>query len=176
MNKTNKKTLSRFEQILFFAAALAGFLVLAMFLMLKAPVDPTAEHTVLPPLRKAEVMIQSQTGGTSRFEVEVAETVAAQARGLMFRKELAEKSGMIFLFAQEQEMQFWMKNTFIPLDIIFIRADGIIHKIAENAKPLDETRIPSDGPVNAVLELAGGMTAKKGIKAGDRVVFEASFN
>jgi hypothetical protein len=163
------------QNLLFGAAAFLGFAVVLIFLMMKTPLDPTAEHTVLPPLRQAEVLIKTQTGASHSFQVEVAESVAAQARGLMFRQSLAQDSGMIFIFPKPQETRFWMKNTFIPLDILFIKADGTIHKIAQNAKPHDETQIPSDGEVKAVLEIVGGLSAQKGIKAGDRVVFEAVF-
>lgn len=107
--------------------------------------------------------------GVQVFSVEIADTEAARDKGLMFRKSLPPGQGMLFDFHREAPVGFWMKNTYIPLDMIFIRGDGRIANIAENAKPLSETVIPSDGPVLAVLEVAGGTARKLGIVPGDRV-------
>ncbi len=104
------------------------------------------------------------------FNVELALTPAAQQQGLMFRKQMDENHGMLFVFpGDETERAFWMKNTLIPLDMIFIRKDGTIHHIHENAVPEDLTSVPSNGPVMAVLELNGGVSAKRGLKPGDVV-------
>src|SRR5262249_12991907 len=92
-----------------------------------------------------------------------------QAKGLMFRRELPEGQGMLFDFGHEQPTSFWMKNTYIPLDMIFIRGDGRIAKIAENTVPLSEALISSGSPVRAVLEVIGGTAKKLGIAPGDRV-------
>jgi hypothetical protein len=108
-------------------------------------------------------------GGVQIFGVEMAVTPEEQARGLMFRRELPEKQGMLFDFHREQPTSFWMKNTYVPLDMIFIRADGRILRIAENTVPLSETLVPSGGPVRAVLEVIGGTAKKLGIAPGDRV-------
>jgi uncharacterized membrane protein (UPF0127 family) len=108
--------------------------------------------------------------GVQIFGVEMAVTPEEQARGLMFRRELPEKQGMLFDFHREQPTSFWMKNTYIPLDMIFIRADGRILRIAENTVPLSEALVPSGGPVRAVLEVIGGTAKKLGIAPGDRVV------
>ena len=107
--------------------------------------------------------------GVQVFSVEIADTEAAREKGLMFRKSLPPGQGMLFDFHREAPVGFWMKNTYIPLDMIFIRGDGRIANIAENAKPLSETVIPSDGPVLAVLEVAGATARKLGIVPGDRV-------
>ncbi len=104
-----------------------------------------------------------------RFLVEVARTPEQQARGLMHRQSLAPDRGMIFPRAQPEPASFWMKNTLIPLDMIFIRADGTIARIAENTAPLSLEPVPSFEPVSAVLEIAGGRAAELGIKPGDRV-------
>ena len=106
--------------------------------------------------------------GVHHFTVEVAATPEQQERGLMFRKSLAGDRGMIFPYDPPQQVAFWMKNTLIPLDIIFIRADGRIARIA-NAKPLDVTPLPSGEPAAAVLEIRGGRAAQLGISAGDKV-------
>ena len=112
--------------------------------------------------------IQSSTG-THRFTVEVAETPEQQAQGLMNRQSLAPNQGMIFPRDPPADASFWMKNTLVPLDMIFIRPDGTIARIAENTVPLSLDPVPSLEPVSAVLEIAGGRSAELGIKAGDKV-------
>ena len=112
--------------------------------------------------------IVSKTG-VHVFAVEMATTEEQREKGLMFRKSLPEGQGMLFDFHQEQPVSFWMKNTYIPLDMIFIRADGRILRIVENAEPLSERMIMSGGQVLAVLEVIGGTARKLGIATGDRV-------
>jgi uncharacterized membrane protein (UPF0127 family) len=107
--------------------------------------------------------------GVHAFQVEMANTPEEKERGLMFRRELPDGQGMLFDFQFDQNVAFWMKNTYIPLDMLFIRADGRILRIAENTEPLSERNIPSGGPVRAVLEVIGGTAKKLGIAAGDRV-------
>jgi uncharacterized membrane protein (UPF0127 family) len=107
--------------------------------------------------------------GVHIFSVEIADTDAAREKGLMYRKSLPEGSGMLFDFHQEQDVGFWMQNTYIPLDMLFIRADGRILRIAENTEPLSTRVIRSGGPVRAVLEVIGGTARKLGIAPGDRV-------
>ena len=104
-----------------------------------------------------------------RFDVEVARTPQEQQDGLMFRKSLGGDQGMIFPYDPPQDVAFWMKNTLIPLDMLFIRADGTIARIAANTEPLSTRTIPSGEPVLAVLELNAGTAAKLGVKPGDRV-------
>ncbi len=117
-------------------------------------------------------------GGAHVFSLEVASTAAAQAKGMMFRTNLSPDAAMLFwpypapVNGKRQPpavANFWMKNTPSPLDIIFIRADGIIVRIAENAVPFDETPLGSGEPVAAVLEIPGGRAAELGIAEGDRV-------
>ncbi|GAA4712840.1 DUF192 domain-containing protein [Sphingomonas lutea] len=111
-----------------------------------------------------------QSGSRShRFTVEVARTAEEQAQGLMFRESLADDRGMIFPFEPPREAGFWMKNTLIPLDMIFIRADGTIARIAANTVPHSLEPVQSGEPVAAVLEIRGGRSAELGIKEGDRV-------
>ncbi len=107
--------------------------------------------------------------GVHVFAVELARTDEERARGLMFRKQLPEGRGMLFDFSPEQEVSMWMKNTYVSLDMIFIRADGRILRIAENTEPLSERTISSGGRVRAVLEVVGGTARKLGIAPGDRV-------
>ena len=107
--------------------------------------------------------------GVHTFAVELANTDETRARGLMHRKELPEGRGMLFDFRRDQEVTMWMQNTLIPLDMIFIRADGRIARIAENTEPLSTRLISSGGAVRAVLEVIGGTARKVGIAPGDRV-------
>jgi uncharacterized membrane protein (UPF0127 family) len=107
--------------------------------------------------------------GVHPFSVELAANDEQRAQGLMNRKELPEGRGMLFDFKTEQPVEFWMHNTYISLDIIFIRADGRILRIAESAEPLSDRRIPSGGAIRGVLEVIGGTTRKLGIAPGDRV-------
>ena len=104
-----------------------------------------------------------------KFEVELALDDAHRSHGLMFRKKLGPYEGMLFDFSQEMPVSFWMKNTLIPLDMLFIAADGTIKHIAANAVPMSTDTIPSQFPVRAVLEINGGSAALLGIKPGDKV-------
>ncbi len=125
---------------------------------------PTAPDAAVSPAGLAVVPLTISSGTTThRFLVEVAATPDEQARGLMYRTELAPDRGMIFPFREPKFASFWMRNTVIPLDMIFVRADGSIDRIAENTVPGDETPVASGGEVSAVLELAGGSAARLGI-------------
>lgn len=119
-------------------------------------------------LEQVPLTIES-SGKIHRFIVEIAETGEQQAQGLMFRKSLAPDRGMVFPRDPPGDASFWMKNTLIPLDIIFIRPDGTIARIAENTVPMSLDPVPSLEPVGAVLEIAGGRSAELGIRAGDKV-------
>ncbi|HCO55916.1 DUF192 domain-containing protein [Pelagibacterium nitratireducens] len=103
------------------------------------------------------------------FTVEIADTPEETSRGLMFREELAPDAGMLFDFIDERPTSFWMQNTLIPLDMLFIKADGEIVRIHENAIPMDTTPIPSGEPVRFVLEIPGGRSAELGLEAGARL-------
>ena len=107
--------------------------------------------------------------GVHAFSVELATNAAQRAVGLMFRKELPEGHGMLFDFQEEQPVQFWMHNTYIPLDMIFIAADGRVVHVAQDAKPMSDELVPSRRPARAVLEVIAGTARKFGIAPGDRV-------
>ncbi|PVM82061.1 DUF192 domain-containing protein [Caulobacter endophyticus] len=107
--------------------------------------------------------------GVARFQVEIAATEAEQRKGLMFRKVLAPDRGMLFVYRKPQRAAFWMKNTLIPLDILYIGADGGILSMVRNARPHDEMPLPSGGLVLGVLEIAGGRAGQLGVLPGDRV-------
>lgn len=123
-------------------------------------------------LARAESMVPltiATAKGTHRFMVEFADTAERRAVGLMHRNSMAADHGMLFDFKVDAPVTMWMRNTRIPLDMLFIAKDGRIVNIAERTVPFSETSIPSKGPVRAVLELNGGTSARLGIKAGDRV-------
>ena len=107
--------------------------------------------------------------GVHVFSVEMATTEEEKTTGLMYRKELPDGKGMLFDFSPEQQVSMWMKNTYIPLDMIFISADGRILRIAENTEPLSTKIISSGGPAKGVLEVIAGTAQKYGIQPGDRV-------
>ncbi len=107
--------------------------------------------------------------GKQSFMVELATTPDQMRVGLMFRSDLPADGGMLFIYPSEQQAQFWMQHTVIPLDMLFIGADGHIKHIAQRTIPLDETPIPSVEPVKSVLEVNGGTVERLGIKTGDMV-------
>jgi uncharacterized membrane protein (UPF0127 family) len=113
--------------------------------------------------------ILSQAGQRQSFQVEVARNDADRAQGLMFRRSMAPDRGMLFDFGRVEPVAMWMQNTYLPLDMLFIRPDGTIARIAANTEPLSTRTIPSGEPVLAVLELNAGTASRLGIKAGDRV-------
>lgn len=131
--------------------------------------NPKPAAAAKPSARLDTVEIVTMRGRV-KFTVELAVTPAEQARGLMFRKTLAPDRGMLFPYKPPKRAAFWMKNTLIPLDIIYIGPDGRVLSIARNAVPHDETPLPSGGPVGGVLEIAGGRAAQLGILPGDRVL------
>lgn len=103
------------------------------------------------------------------FQVEVMRTPEQRARGLMHRQFMPADRGMLFDFQRSEPVAMWMQNTFIPLDMLFIRADGTIARIAQRTEPLSQRTIPSGEPVLSVLEINGGVSETLGIKPGDRV-------
>jgi uncharacterized membrane protein (UPF0127 family) len=127
-------------------------------------VNPAARAASFQPL---EIATKS---GVQVFSVEMATTEEEKQTGLMYRKELPDGKGMLFDFSPEQQISMWMKNTYISLDMIFIRADGRILRIAENTEPLSTKIISSGGLAKGVLEVIAGTAQKYGIQPGDRVV------
>lgn len=120
------------------------------------------------PLGHSTVIIDTPRGPV-RFAVEVASDDASRERGLMFRTRLPNDAGMLFEFPVARMESFWMKNTILSLDILFIRADGTISSVSASAKPYSEANINSIEPVRAVLEINGGRSAAMGIAAGQKV-------
>lgn len=118
---------------------------------------------------KQDVLKITTATGTHAFEIEVAETDEQKARGLMFRRALAPNAGMLFPYEPPQEITMWMKNTYISLDMVFIKADGTVLRVATNTQPFSEAVIASQGDAAAVLEVIAGTAARIGIQPGDKV-------
>jgi uncharacterized protein len=108
-------------------------------------------------------------GARHDFMVEVARDDATRAQGLMYRRSLAPDRGMLFDFNRVEPVSMWMQNTYVSLDMLFIRPDGTIARVVQNTEPLSTRTIPSGEPVLAVLEVVAGTAARLGIKAGDRI-------
>jgi len=108
-------------------------------------------------------------GGVKTINVEITETQEEKAKGLMFRTHLEDTDSMLFFYERPMEITMWMRNTLIPLDMVFIRPDGVVHRIEAWTKPFSEEIISSHAPVSACLELAGGAAERLGLKPGDRV-------
>ncbi|MCW6507569.1 DUF192 domain-containing protein [Lichenifustis flavocetrariae] len=107
--------------------------------------------------------------GSHNFEVEVMRSRPDLEKGLMFRRQMAADHGMLFDFGQPQDVLMWMKNTYLPLDMVFIDAQGIVINVAHDAVPMTETTIPSNGAALGVLEINAGVANKIGLKTGDTV-------
>lgn len=111
-----------------------------------------------------------ESGGKSHvFKIELALNQEQQEQGLMYRRTMAADAGMLFLYDAPRDITMWMKNTLLPLDMLFVAADGTITRIVERAVPQSLTTIPSGGPAKAVIELNGGTAARLGLKPGDHV-------
>jgi len=121
------------------------------------------------PARALEGLDIVTSTGVHHFEVEIAADDKSREQGLMFRKFLPEDRGMLFEFDRVEPLGFWMHNTYISLDIIFIGADGVVRHIADHAEPLSDALIPSGAPCKAVLEVSAGTAARIGLQVGDEV-------
>ena len=141
-----------------------GLLVIAFALL-----QPFGVAALEAPLSKIEPLTVATDTDAYMFTVEIADTEELRTRGLMFRQRLPEDRGMLFDFESPRPVSMWMKNTYISLDMLFIRKDGTIAYIAENTVPKSLDTIGVSEPVLAVLELAGGTARKLGIRAGDTV-------
>ncbi len=143
------------------------FLYLLLLLPLLAG---CAAHAQPVPLKlPVEKIIVDSRDGPHVFSVEVAADPQSQERGLMYRRQMADDTGMLFDFHRPQQVAFWMENTLISLDMLFVRRDGTIANIRENAVPLSRESIPSAGDVQLVIEINGGLSRKLGIVPGDKV-------
>ncbi|HEV2675209.1 MAG TPA: DUF192 domain-containing protein [Aliidongia sp.] len=145
-----------------FLAALVAVAVLLLSPLARAQQPPLSNF-------KHDELTITGSGGSHKFQVELATDNAQREQGLMFRQTMAADAGMLFLYDASQPVAMWMENTYIPLDMLFIAADGHIVNIRQRAVPHSRENIASDGPVKAVLELNGGIVARLGIKPGDMV-------
>ena len=132
-----------------------------MLLSLAGPADAK--------MRVDRLWLVTGSGRETPIDIEVAEAPEEKQLGLMFRTELPDGHGMLFPYDTPQDVNMWMHNTYIPLDMVFIRSDGTVHRIESRAEPLSDRIISSKGIVRAVLELPGGAAERIGLKPGDRV-------
>ena len=128
----------------------------------------SADQAMRLPVDPAPLVAETAAGDRS-FTIEIADDQSERSAGLMFRESLAPEAGMLFVYPGEQEIRMWMKNTLIPLDMLFVASDGRIVSIAENTVPLSEEVISSGAAVQGVIELAAGTAQRLGIEPGDRV-------
>ncbi|MBY0338672.1 MAG: DUF192 domain-containing protein [Acetobacteraceae bacterium] len=144
-------------------------LLVASLLPAAATAQPGVDRPQ-PRLREEPLVIVTRDGTRHSFRVEMAVRPEDQMIGMMFRREMADDEGMLFDWGSPRESAMWMRNTLIPLDMVFIAADGRIHRIHERAVPLSLATIESNGPVRATLELKGGIAERLNLRVGDRVL------
>jgi len=140
-----------------------------ILLALLLPLRGLAQNAPNPTLPTQKLTIVGQNGAKHDFTVEMAVTPEQQETGLMFRREVPADRGMLFVWDEPHEVPMWMKNTLVPLDMVFIGADGKVIHIAEDTVPQSLAQISSGGPVKATLELQAGLTEKLDIRVGDKV-------
>jgi hypothetical protein len=151
------------------AARTIGFAVLLLTASCAQPEAPADQHPgQLGPLPMEDLSIETAQG-VRRFHVEIADNDAEREQGLMYRRTMAADHGMLFEFDPPQPVSFWMHNTYLSLDIIYIGPDGRILNIADHATPFSDENLPSAGPVRGVLELNAGRAEALGILPGDLV-------
>jgi len=158
------------------SSRLLSLVALLLLAACAAPVPPVAAQAAGTPndmaFQHAKLAIETKDGRHS-FDVELALTPDQQARGLMFRREMAADAGMLFIYPGTSRISMWMANTLLPLDMLFIAPDGTITRIVERTVPLSRDTISSGGFIKAVLELNAGTASRLGIKRGDKVIYEA---
>lgn len=141
-------------------------LIAAALMALVWALAPAAADDAMP---KGPLVIETVSGESHSFVVELAATDDHRSSGLMYRQELAADAGMIFDYGRDRRASMWMRNTYIPLDMVFIKSNGLIESIKARTVPFSETAIRSKGKIRAVLELNAGTTSRLGIKPGDTV-------
>lgn len=158
------------------AAALLSSAVLASPALAQIPRQDPKACKGQPELTPLEPLSVKTDRGVQKFMVEIADSPKEREYGLMCRKSVAPDRGMLFIFPSAQPQAFWMRNTLTALDIIYIGADGRVVSISRNARPLDESPLPSVGPAKFVLELAAGRAAQIGLLPGDRITHRSMPN
>lgn len=141
----------------------------AGLLLILAAGAPPAQAQEAVTFDRGELVIETEAGQRHHFDVEIAATPVQRGRGLMFRESMPADAGMLFIYSAEQPIRMWMKNTLLPLDMLFVAGDGQIVNIAENTTPLSEEVVGSSAPALGVVELNGGTARRLGIAPGDRV-------
>ena len=147
-----------------------GVLLVALCLV---QAGPARAQNALATFERGELEIETGDGTRHVFQIELATTPEQKSQGLMFRRSLAPDGGMLFVYPSDRTITMWMRNTLIPLDMVFIAADGRIVKVAQRTVPMSLATISSGGPAKAVLEVNGGTAARLGLEPGDRVVHPA---
>jgi uncharacterized protein len=140
---------------------------------LASGITPSASQQELATFTRDSLVLRAADGTEREFDIELALSSEQQAQGLMYRRSLAADAGMLFVYRPARQVVMWMKNTVIPLDMLFIAEDGEIVKIVERTVPFSLTNISSDRSVGGVLEINGGTANRLGIRPGDRVVHPA---
>jgi uncharacterized membrane protein (UPF0127 family) len=155
------------------ARALFSTLAAALLLVLFLGVSTVSAQAQTAPQCRGDLAILRHDGQLSQFTVEIAATPAERAQGLMGRRQMPTSAGMLFVYPDAREVSFWMHDTPLPLDILYIDATGRVAKIARNATPFDDTPIPSGARVQYVLEINGGLSARLGIREGAELAHPA---
>jgi len=153
-------------------ARLANILLLVVLTAL-APGRAALGETGLASFEQDQLVIETAEGARHDFLIELATSPQQQQQGLMFRRDMDADAGMLFVYSRVRVVSMWMRNTYIPLDMLFIADDGVIVRIVERTVPMSLKTISSGQKVRGVLELNGGTTARLGIKRGDRVLYGA---
>ncbi len=148
------------------------YLVRSFFLKEKPAEHSNIELATVSFVKEGEVTFLKNGQPYKKIEVEIAENEAERAKGLMFRSSIPDSAGMLFIFERSEPQGFWMKNTSIPLDIIYVGSDKKIVSIAENTKPFSEESIPSMGNAQYVVEVNAGFTKRNNILSGDVISFQ----
>ena len=154
---------------LHFRTSLAAFLCLLAIQLSVTPSVGQDQQPMLLPVDGTRLAIQRGDTTITEFDVEIADDGGERAQGLMFRHDFPEDRAMLFVFEENREVFFWMKNTPKPLDMLFVRPDGEIRSIATGTTPYSEKQVGSGGPVLYVLEINAGASQRQGIKVGDRL-------
>jgi len=153
---------------------LLAFIVLAgVFYIVQFQMNGPHPPADAPIFSRDHLSIRRADGTSIPFNIEIATTAKEEAFGLMFRRSIEPETGMLFLWDPDREISMWMKNTYISLDMLFIRRDGSIAKIVTHTVPLNLTPISSDQPIHSVLEIKAGEVERLGLAPGDKVVFWA---
>lgn len=141
------------------------------------PNDPNSKHPEVPFVSEGELAFVGTSGKTlQKIEIEIADDDRQREQGLMWRRSMTGSQGMVFIFPQESEQRFWMRNTYIPLDIIYVNSKMEIVSIQKNCKTLNDAGLPSNAPAQYVVEVIGGFCDKHDIKAGTKISFKDLIN